>query len=99
MAQKRPQSPCQIHAQQSNADDTEGSFWQVRHDAIEPIAALANSKFALDNVAITDILILLLLRFLRPFFVLSLFLAGRPRAGPVSWMPCALHQEMVSRFR
>ena len=34
MAQKRPQSLCQVHAQQSNADDTEGSFRQVRHDAI-----------------------------------------------------------------
>ena len=50
MAQKRPQSLCQVHAQQSNVDDTEGGFLQVRHDAVEPIAALANSKFALDNV-------------------------------------------------
>ena len=78
MVQKRPQSLCQIHAQQSNADDTEGSFRQVRHDAIEPIAALANSKFALDNVAVTNILILLLLRFLRPFFVLGRSSQGRP---------------------
>ena len=77
MAQKRPQSLCQVHAQQSNADDTEGSFRQVRHDAIEPIAALANSKFALDNVAVTNILILLLLRFLRPFFVLGRSSQGR----------------------
>ena len=78
MAQKRPQSLCQVHAQQSNADDTEGSFWQVRHDAIEPIAALANSKFALDNVSVTDILILLFLCLLRPFRVLCRPSQGRP---------------------
>lgn len=78
LAQKRPQSLCQVHAQQSNADDTEGSFRQVCHDAIEPIAALANSKFALDNVAITDILILLFLCLLRPFRVLCRSSQGRP---------------------
>ena len=48
------------------------------HDAIEPIAALANSKFALDNVAITDILILLFLCLLRPFRVLCRSSQGRP---------------------
>ena len=78
MAQKRPQSLCQVHAQQSNADDTEGSFLQVRHNAIEPIAALANSKFALDNVSVTDILILLFLRLLRPFRILCRPSQGRP---------------------
>ena len=40
MAQKRPQSLCQVHAQQSNADDTERSFPQVRHDAVEPIVSM-----------------------------------------------------------
>ena len=78
MVQKRPQSLCQVHAQQSNADDTEGSFLQMRHDAIEPIAALANSKFALDNVSVTDILILLFLCLLRPFHVLCRSSKGRP---------------------
>ena len=42
----------------------------MRHDAIEPIAALAHSKFALDNVSVTDILILLFLCLLCPFCVL-----------------------------
>lgn len=42
----------------------------MRHDAIEPIAALANSKFALDNVSVTDILILLFLCLLCPFHIL-----------------------------
>ena len=76
MAQKRPQSLCQIHAQQSNADDTERSFLQVRHDAVESVAALANSKFALDNVSVTDILILLFLCLLRPFRVLYRSFSG-----------------------
>ena len=71
MAQKRPQSLCQVHAQQSNADDTKGSFRQVRHDAVEPIAALADSEFALDNVAVANILVFLFLRLFRPFCVLS----------------------------
>lgn len=79
LEQKRPQSLCQIHAQQSNADDTKGSFRQVRHDAIEPIAALANSKFALDNVSVTNILILLFLCLLCPFRVLCRSSQGWPR--------------------
>ena len=78
LAQKRQQSLCQVHAQQRNADDTEGSFLQVRHNAIEPIAALANSKFALDNVSVADILILLFLRLLCPFRVLCRSSQGRP---------------------
>ena len=54
MVQKDPQSLCKVHAQQSNADDTERSFLQTRHDAVKPIAALANPKFALDNVSVAD---------------------------------------------
>ena len=50
----------------------------MRHDAIEPIAALANSKFALVNVSVTDILILLFLCLLRPFRVLCRSSQGRP---------------------
>ena len=96
MAQKRPQSLCQVHAQQSNADDTERSFLQVRHDAVEPIAALANSKFALDNVSVTDILILLFLCLLRPFSVLCRSSQGRPsqldalRLAPGNGLPVSV---------
>ena len=78
MVQKRPQSLCQVHAQQSNADDTERSFLQTRHDAVKPIAALANPKFALDNVSVADILILLFLCLLRPFHVLCRSSQGWP---------------------
>ena len=96
MVQKRPQSLCQVHAQQSNADDTERSFLQMRHDAIEPIAALANSKFALDNVSVTDILILLFLCLLRPFHVLCRSSQGRPsqldalRLAPGNGLPVSV---------
>ena len=48
----------------------------MRHDAVEPIAALANSKFALDNVSVTDILILLFLCLFRPFRVLYRSFSG-----------------------
>ena len=78
MVQKRPQSLCKVHAQQSNADGTEESFLQTRHDAVKPIAALANPKFALSNVSIADILILLFLCLLRPFCVLCRSAQGRP---------------------
>lgn len=61
----------QVHAQQSNAYDTEGSFLQVHHDAVEPIDTLDNSKFALDNVSVTDILIPLFLCPLCPFHALG----------------------------
>ena len=76
--QKSPQSLCKVHAQQSNADDTERSFLQSRHDAVKPIAALANPKFALDNVSVADILMLLFLCLLRPFRVLCRSPQSRP---------------------
>ena len=96
MVQKSPQTLCQVHAQQSNADDTERSFLQVSHDAVEPIAALANSKFALDNVSVTDILILLFLCLLRPFHVLCRSSQGRPsqldalRLAPGNGLPVSV---------
>lgn len=77
MVQKKPQSLCQVHAQQSNADDIERSFLQTCHDAVKSIAALANPKFALDNVSVVDILILLFLCLLRPFRVLCRSSQGR----------------------
>lgn len=43
----------------------------MRHDAVEPIDTLANSKFALDNVSVTDILMTLFLCPLRPFRALG----------------------------
>lgn len=61
----------QVHAQQSNVYNTEGSFLQVRHDAVEPIDTLTNSKFALDNVSVTDILMPLFLCPLRHFRALG----------------------------
>ena len=48
------------------------------HDAVKPIAALANPKFALDNVSVADILMLLFLCLLRPFRVLCRSTQGRP---------------------
>lgn len=77
MVKKSPQSLCQVHAQQSNADDTERSFLQTCHDVVKPIAALANPKFALNNVSVADILILLFLCLLRPFHVLRRSSQGR----------------------
>ena len=68
----------------------------MRHDAIEPIAALANSKFALDNVSVTDILILLFLCLLRPFHVLCRSSQGRPsqldalRLAPGNGLPVSV---------
>lgn len=50
----------------------------MRHNAIKPIAALANSKFTLDNDSVADILILLFLCLLRPFRVLCWSSQGRP---------------------
>ena len=50
----------------------------MRHNAIEPIAALADSKFALDNISVTNILILLFLRLLCSFRVLCRSSQGWP---------------------
>lgn len=68
----------------------------MRHDAVEPIAALANSKFALDNVSVTDILILLFLCLLCPFHVLCRSPQGRPsqldalRLAPGNGLPVSV---------
>ena len=70
LEQKKLKSLCQIHAQQSNVDDTERGFRQVHHNVVKLIATLANPKFALDNITVTDILILLFLFRLCPFCVL-----------------------------
>ena len=50
----------------------------TRNILIDWIAALANPKFALDNVSVADILILLFLCLLRPFRVLCRSSQGRP---------------------
>ena len=89
MVQKKPQSLCQVHAQQSNADDIERSFLQTCHDAVKPIAALANPKFALDNVSVVDILILLFLCLPRSLPVVSgqVRSAGCPAPCTRKWLP------------
>lgn len=68
----------------------------MRHDVIEPIAALANSKFAFYNVSVIGILILLFLCLLRPFLVLCRSSQGRPsqldalRLAPGNGLPVSV---------
>ncbi len=65
----------------------------MHHDSVKPTDELANSKFALDNVLVTDILILPFLYLLRPFCVLCRL--SQSRFSQLD----ALRQAMVSQFR
>ena len=83
-AQKRPQSPGQVHQDQSHPNDAEGRLLQMCGNAAQSIGRFAGSEDAFHFVTVTDILIFLGSGLFRQCSVLGRLPITQPRIIPIT---------------